>query len=121
VVVRFGLPAQPVDVTPGGLLAINNDDGLPKRSPNRFRQLPSQLGIPQHHFLCRPHTTTTSLIYRPTVADKRGHDWIARFVPASDCYEKAKCKIAISPNATATSEQRTPLSPTIKAAKTITF
>jgi len=24
----------------GGHLAINNDDGLPKRSPNRFQRLP---------------------------------------------------------------------------------
>jgi hypothetical protein len=49
-------------------LAINNDAGLPKRSPNRFRRLPSQPAIPQHHFLCRPHTTTTSLTYRPTLS-----------------------------------------------------
>src|ERR1035437_2866634 len=29
---------------------------------------PSQPAIPQHHLLCRPHTTTKSLTYRPTLS-----------------------------------------------------
>src|ERR1039458_3641591 len=49
----------------GGQLAINNDDGLPNAHQIAFGDFPRN---PQHYFLCRPHTTTKSLTYRPTLS-----------------------------------------------------
>jgi hypothetical protein len=40
--------------------------------------LPSQPAIPQHHFLCRPHTTAKSLTYRPTLSMFSVYDKVLR-------------------------------------------
>src|ERR1035437_2991696 len=52
----------------GGTAGNKYRGRLAKRPPNRFRRLPSQPAIPQHHILCRPHATTKSLTYRPTLS-----------------------------------------------------
>src|SRR5450759_2301671 len=70
--------SQPVDATPGGQLAINTNDGLPNARPIAFGDSPSQPAIPQHHFLCRPHTTTKSLTYRPTLSIFSLYDKVLR-------------------------------------------